>query len=224
MRDSSRRLGSLSRRSGSRPGRSGKRTEGRNADPDGRDRERTAGMETRAPGMGKRAPGSFRRRREGFKARGAAPWSAGPWTLAAGRPYTGEAAFRDAGSLGRGGSLKIEVRQEGGGPARPPGVPYLPVTAPLRAGGTILPIFNEESEGARMEPRTEAGKALEVPPERPSGCCWHGCRDGRERCGGSRCDRKPPSLEGRCPSFSRRCAMVHNTDAFDDLPCFHAHQ
>jgi len=28
--------------------------------------------------------------------------------------------------------------------------------------------------------------------------------------------------EGSCPSLFRRCAMVNNTDAFDDLPCFYA--
>jgi hypothetical protein len=30
--------------------------------------------------------------------------------------------------------------------------------------------------------------------------------------------------EGPRPSLPRRCAMAKNSDAFDDLPCFHAHQ
>ena len=173
--------------------------------PDARERGRKAETRTRTAGIARERPGWKPGRPGRGKAARKLPEAPGRVRSPRGRsverravdargrpPSTGEAAFRDAGSLGRGGSLKIEVRQEGGGPARPPG----------------------PGERPRQRPQSwlRRDRIPGDPPLERIGEVHQGVIESRLH-----------SKDAVLP-FSRRCAMVHNTDAFDDLPCFHAHQ
>jgi hypothetical protein len=116
-------LGMETRSLGSRSGRPGAKPEAPDGNPAIREHKEAAGMETRRSGKGKNRPGRALSRSESLVAGRNASWSAGPWTLARGRPYTVEVAFRALQHALEGeGSLTNEVRQEAGRAGRPPGV------------------------------------------------------------------------------------------------------